>query len=145
MRKYFVLIIIPFLFLACKKKSTIHITAKNAVTGKPYPGLEYAIVRSRTGVFENHYKTEASGTLNENGEAYITKFFSKNWSHEIQLETPSNVCYGGSSDIYFSGGENVESNFEFAECGYLKIESHNVNCQGASDTFYPNRWRKNIS
>src|SRR5699024_9583799 len=47
---------------------------------------------------------------------------------------PKNTCYSKKDDYYFSGGENVEANFEYAECGYLKLSVHNVNCQGSGDT-----------
>ncbi len=133
MKKYIVLIIIPLFLFACKKKSTVHITARNAVTGKPYAGLAYNIERSVSGSFENHYKTVASGVLDENGEAVITKRFSKNWSHDLSLEHPENTCYSKKDDYYFSGGENVEANFEFAECAHLKININNVNCQDTND------------
>ncbi len=140
MKKYIVLIIIPPFLFAFKKKSTVHIRARNTVTGKPYPGLKYSIVRSRTGMFESHYKTVASGSLNEDGEAYITKRFSKNWSHSITLERPDNYCYANELHYYFSGGENVEADFEYAECGYLKLSIHNVNCQNGDEIFYQRTW-----
>lgn len=130
MKKIFLFLFVTLAFIACKKKSTIHITAKNAVTGKPYPGLKYSVLRSKTGIFESHYKVVAEGTLDENGEAYITKRFSKNWSHDLSLEPPKNTCYSKKDDYYFSGGENVEANFEYAECGYMKRNITDTNCQG---------------
>ncbi len=135
MKKYIVLIIIPLFLFACKKKSTVHITAKNAVTGKPYAGLTYNIERSVSGSFENHYKTVASGTLDENGEAVITKRFSKNWSHEVSIGSPDNTCYSNKNSFYFSGGENINCDFEFAECAYMQQNIQNVNCDGPNDIF----------
>ncbi len=135
MKRILVFILLSLLVIACKKKSIVHITARNAVTGKPYPGLKYAIVRSKTGVFESHYKTVASGTLNENGEAVITKRFSKNWSHEVSIERPDNTCYYNENHFYFSGGDNINCDFKFAECGYRTLKINNVNCQGPNDLF----------
>ncbi len=67
------LMVILFLGLlalsSCGKKRTIVITAKNAVTGQPYAGLQYYFVSSRTGGDGEKYKTEKSGVLNANGEA----------------------------------------------------------------------------
>ena len=133
MRKYVILLFAILLLISCKKKSTVHITAKNAVTGNPYPGLHYDIVRSKTGMFESHYKIVASGALDENGEAFITKRFSKNWSHQIRLKSPDNNCYHGNKNYGFSGGENIEADFKFAECAYLKLNINNVNCQDSND------------
>lgn len=134
MRKYFVLIAIPLLLLACKKEQTIHITATNAVTGAPYPGLHYTVTRQITGMFEEKSKTVASGTLNENGEVYITKRLNKNASYHIGIEDPGNICYSNQTSFTFADGDNFEANFEFAECAYLKLNVHNINCQGAGDS-----------
>ncbi len=133
MKRILVFILLSLLIVACKKKSTVHITARNAVTGEPYAGLSYNIERSVSGSFENHYKTVASGVLDENGEAVITKRFSKNWSHEVSIGSPDNTCYSNNNSFYFSGGENIDCDFKFAECAYMKLKIENVNCQGAND------------
>lgn len=147
-RNIFLLILIPLFLFSCKKKSTVHITARNAVTGEPYAGLTYNIERSVSGSFKNHYKTVASGTLDENGEAYITKRFSKNWSHEVSIGSPDNTCYSNNNSFYFSGGENINCDFKFAECAYLKLRIQNVNCQGITDSMrfrskylYDHKWQ----
>ena len=46
--KLLTLFMIGLLLLSCKKERTIHITAKNAVTGQPYPGLTYYVVQEMT-------------------------------------------------------------------------------------------------
>lgn len=133
MKKLFLILIIGTLFFSCKKERTFHITAKNAVTGEPYPGLSYNIERSWSGSFENKYKTVGSGVLDENGEVYFTKRLHKNSSYSISVAAPSNTCYMNSSDLHAGGEKNFKAEFEFAECAYSKLIINNVNCTGVSD------------
>lgn len=130
MKKSLLLFLVILLCFSCKKERTIHITAKNVVTGAPYAGLRYTVVKEHTAMFEEKYKTVASGTLNENGEAYITKRLNKNDAYTIRVEEPPNCCYNKNISLHFGGEEHFEAPFEFAECAYLKLSIHNVNCQG---------------
>ena len=134
MRKLFLILIIGVLFISCKKERTFHITAKNAATGAPYPGLYYEVVCEWKGPFENKYKTVGSGQLDANGEVYFTKRLDKNSSYSITVEEPDNTCYNKDVYLYPGGETNFEAAFEFAECAYLKLNINNVNCQGAEDT-----------
>lgn len=133
MKKLFLILIIGTLFFSCKKERTFHITAKNAVTGEPYPGLSYNIERSWSGSFENKYKTVGSGVLDENGEVYFTKRLHKNSSYSISVAAPSNTCYMNSSDLHAGGEKNFKAEFEFAECAYLKQNITNINCIDVND------------
>src|SRR5690554_7026230 len=135
MKKLFLILIIGTLFFSCKKERTFHITAKNAVTGEPYPGLSYNIERSWSGSFENKYKTVGSGVLDENGEVYFTKRLHKNSSYSISVAAPSNTCYMNSSDLHAGGEKNFKAEFEFAGCSYRTLKINNVNCQGPNDLF----------
>src|SRR5690554_5936997 len=127
MRKIIFIIFISMFLLSCKKERTFHITAKNATTGEPYPGLSFEIQRSWSGAFENHYKSVGSGFLDENGEVYFTKRLHKNSSYSISVAPPPNTCYMNSSDLHAGGEKNFKAEFEFAECAYLKLSIHNVN------------------
>jgi hypothetical protein len=133
MKKLILLLIISFLLTSCKKERTFHITAKNAVTGTPYPGLTYEIQRSWSGAFENKYKSVGSGVLDANGEAYFTKRLHENSSYSISVAPPPNTCYMTDSDLHAGGETNFDAAFEFAECAYLTISVNNINCQGLSD------------
>ncbi len=126
-------IILLLLLLSCKKERTFHITARNAVTGAPYPGLIYEVMRSWSGPFENKYKSVGSGTLDENGETYFTKRLDKNSSYSISVAPPENTCYTNSSTLSPQGQKNFDADFEFTECAYLTISVNNINCQGPSD------------
>lgn len=125
--------IIGVLLISCKKKQSIHITAKNVVTGEPYGGLHYTVTRVKTGMFESHYKTVASGTLNQEGEAYVTKRLTKEASYDVGIEDPGNICYVNQASFTFADGDDFEANFEFAECGYLKLSINNTSCVNDSD------------
>src|SRR5690554_6093046 len=130
------LYLIPLLFLfSCKKERTFHITAKNAVTGEPYPGLSYEIQRSWSGPYEDKYKSVGSGVLDENGETYFTKRLHKNSSYSMSVAPPPNTCYISSSSLYAKGEENFNAAFEFAGCAYRTLKINNVNCQGPNDLF----------
>lgn len=121
-------------FFSCKKERTIHITAKNAVTGAPYEGLTYYVVQEKTGGYGGEkFKTVASGTLDANGEAYFTKKLTKDYSYAVRVEQPANTCYNKQITYYFGDEGVFEAPFEFAECAYLKQNITNVNCQGTSD------------
>ena len=119
--------------LSCKKERTFHITAKNATTGEPYPGLSFEIQRSWSGAFENHYKSVGSGFLDENGEVYFTKRLHKNSSYSISVAPPPNTCYISDTDLHPGDETNFKAEFEFAECAYLKFRYKNTNCQNLDD------------
>ena len=148
MKIHYLLLLIPILFFSCKKERTFHITAKNAVTGEPYPGLSYNIERSWSGSFENKYKTVGSGYLDANGEVYFTKRLHENSSYSISVGSPENTCYFNSGSLSPGGEKNFKAEFEFAGCANLKLQIHNVNCQGPADSMrfrskynYENQWQ----
>lgn len=140
MKKIILLFIIGMVFFSCKKKQTIHITAKNAATGEPYSGLTYYVVTHKN-VLKPYggkkAKTVATGTLDENGEAIVTKRLSKNNGHGVRVEEPENSCYNKNIQLYFSeeDGKNFKAEFEFAGCSYRTLKINNVNCQGPNDLF----------
>ena len=134
MKLLFLLLSFGLLVLSCKKERTIHITAKNAVTGQPYAGLTYYVVQEMTSGDGEKTKTVATGTLDSNGETYLTKKLPKAYSYKIRVEPPANVCYNKQITFYFANQEtNFDCPFEFAECTYLTLSVNNINCQGSSD------------
>jgi len=118
-----------FLF-SCGKKRSIVITAKNPVTGQPYAGLSYYVVSSRG----NGSRTEASGVLNENGEAAVTLRI-KDRSYNVRVVAPENTCYNKNITLSYNYpyDNNHVFSFEFAECAYLTLAVNNVDCQGSAD------------
>jgi hypothetical protein len=135
MKKLMIVSIIALLFISCKKERTFHITAKNAATGEPYPGLSYNIERSWSGSFENKYKSVGSGVLDANGEAFFSKRLHKNSSYSISVGSPENTCYFNSGSLSPKGEKNFKAEFEFTECAYSKLIINNVNCNDATDKF----------
>ena len=129
----YLLLIALLLFVSCKKKQTIHITAKNAATGEPYPDLTYYVVTYTNINGGTKSKTVATGTLDANGEAIVKERLSKNKGHGVRVVEPENSCYNKNIQLYFSDEENFKAEFEFAECAYLTISVNNINCQGLSD------------
>ncbi|MCC6701512.1 MAG: hypothetical protein IT221_08310 [Fluviicola sp.] len=136
MKPIVVLFFIVLLLSSCGKKATIHITAKNAVTGVPYSGLTYYLVRSTSGGSGEKTKTIATGTLNENGEIVLTERLSRSSTYAVRVEPPGNTCYNKQITFYLGTEDKFECPFEFAECAYLKLNINNVNCQGPSDSMH---------
>lgn len=135
--KFFIFFFCLCLLVACKKPRTIKIIAENAATGTRYAGLSYKVVSSKTTASGEKYKTEASGTLNSNGEAMVSIKKKSGRSYSIQVKAPQNSCYTSQSPQFFDSPYDVNGTFtfEFAECAYLKQEIVNLNCQGANDIF----------
>jgi|SRR5690554_233333 len=132
----YLLIISLLLLVSCKKERTIHITAKNAVTGEGYAGLTYYVVTYKNSLIPyegKKSKTVATGLLDENGEAYVTERLSKNNGHSVRVVEPENACYNKNIQFNFSDEKNFKAEFEFAECAYLTISVNNINCQGLTD------------
>ena len=100
--KFITLFLIGILLLSCKKERTIHISAKNAVTGQPYAGLTYYVVQEMTAGDGEKTKTVATGTLDANGEAHLTKKLPKAHSYSVRVEAPANTCYNKQITYYFA-------------------------------------------
>ncbi|WP_310559025.1 hypothetical protein [Flavobacterium sp.] len=135
--RFIILYVSLLLLFSCKKEENIHIVALNPVTGEHYAGLEYVVVSSRTTANEEKYRTEASGTLNSNGEAMVSIKQKSGRTYSIRVVEPENTCYNKQITQFFDSPFDVNGTFtfEFAECAYLKQEIVNVNCQGANDIF----------
>jgi hypothetical protein len=130
-----ILCLLILVFTACNKKRTVHIKAINAVTGEPYAGLAYGISATTTGIGGEKKVYDHKGTLDANGEAFVTLRVRGNRTYNVGCTKPPNTCYV--KDINFSfGKEDKNKNnflFEYAECGYLRERIANINCQGSSD------------
>ncbi|PKR81257.1 hypothetical protein CW751_06645 [Brumimicrobium salinarum] len=133
MKKLLLLLLVGLFLFSCKKKQTIHITAKNAATGEPYPGLTYYLVTYTNINGGTKSKTVATGTLDANGEAIVTERLSKNKGHGVRVVEPENSCYNKNIQLYFSDEENFKAEFEFAECATLQRKVTNINCIDTSD------------
>lgn len=121
---------LSLLLFSCGKKRSIVITAKNPVTGQPYAGLSYYVVSSRG----NGSRTEASGVLNENGEAAVTLRI-KDRSYNVRVVAPENTCYNKNITLSYNYpyDNNHVFTFEFAECATLQRKVKNVNCVNSDD------------
>jgi len=130
-----IIILLGILMVSCGKKRSIHITALNAATGQPYAGLEYTVGSSVTGNNGEKSRKEATGFLDENGEAGVTIRVKSNRTYYVHVKEPSNTCYNKMITMYFDSpsDEDGHFNFEFAPCAYLKLNINNVNCQGITD------------
>ena len=135
MKNIFFISLIFFILTSCGKNKEVKIIAKNVATGVPYSGLQYMVVSSRTAANGEKYRTEASGTLNGNGEAMVSIKQKTGRSYSIRVIEPENTCYNKQITQFFDSPYDVNGTFtfEFAECAYLKLNINNINCQGAGD------------
>lgn len=135
MRKVCLLIIMGILLLSCRKERTFHLTAKNAVTGQAYPGLNYYIVEEKEGYNGTNYTTLKTGTLDGNGEKLVPVKIHKDRSYVIRLDPPPNWCYMNNVSYSYTsqGDKNPSFDFTFSECAYLTLSVNNTNCQDAND------------
>ena len=135
MKNLFFISLIFFILTSCGKSKEVKIIAMNAATGAPYAGLEYLVVSSRTAANGEKYRTEASGTLNSNGEAMVSIKKKSGRSYSIQVKAPENSCYTNQSPQFFDSPFDVNGTFtfEFAACAYLKFSVHNIECINSND------------
>jgi hypothetical protein len=133
--KPFLFLLVACLLFSCGKKREIKIIAKNAATGQPYGGLEYSIVSSKTGWDGEKYRTEASGTLNANGEVLVAIKQRSGRTYSVAVQGPENNCYTNMLVQTFDSPFDNDGTFtfEFAECAYLKLQIHNINCIDSND------------
>ena len=123
------------LLVACTKHREIKIIGRNAVTGQGYDGLAYKVVSSKTGNYGEVYRTEATGNLDANGEAFVSIKQRKGRSYSLRVFEPSNNCYTNEVIQSFDSPYDVNGTFtfEFAECAYMKLHVHNLNCIDSND------------
>jgi hypothetical protein len=136
MKKFFFISILAlFVITACNKKRTLHIKAINAVTGEPYAGLAYGISATTTGIGGEKKVYDHKGTLDANGEAFVTLRVRGNRTYNVGCTKPPNTCYV--KDINFSFGKEDKTKndfqFEYAECTQLIMKIKNINCINSSD------------
>ena len=128
--KHLFFLLISLSLFACTKHREIKIIGRNAVTGQGYEGLAYKVVSSKTGNDGEVYRTEATGNLDANGEAFVSIKQRKGRSYSLRVFEPSNNCYTNEVIQSFDSPYDVNGTFtlEFAECAYLKFNINNVNC-----------------
>jgi hypothetical protein len=135
--KHLFFLLISLSLFACTKHREIKIIGRNAVTGQGYEGLAYKVVSSKTGNDGEVYRTEATGNLDANGEAFVSIKQRKGRSYSLRVFEPSNNCYTNEVIQSFDSPYDVNGTFtfEFAECAYMRQNIVNSNCEGATDIF----------
>lgn len=134
-------IIILILFattVSCKKTANFHVKIVNPATGEGYANTTFYVKSEKTGSDGEIIKTEATGVTNENGEAVVSSLkISNAKSYYVVPEIIENVCYINDVKIYYTDrmtNPNPHFTFEIAPCGKIKVNIHNVNCEGPNDT-----------
>jgi hypothetical protein len=133
--KHLFFLLISLSLFSCTKHREIKIIGRNAVTGEGYEGLQYEVLSRRTGKVGKLYKTEATGNLDANGEAFVSIKQKNSRTYSIRLFGPSNSCYSNKVLQFFDSPDDVNGTFtfEFAGCVYLNLNINNINCEGPGD------------
>jgi len=135
--KYIILIIALIGITACRKKHTVTLQAQNLTNvsdGSHYAGMKYIIVERRVGAFENKYKTVKEGLLDDNGYANFDLRMHFNRTYDLGIQKPDNICYTEVGIKYpLKDGQNNNITFNYAPCGWVKIYTNNINCEGSTD------------
>jgi hypothetical protein len=132
----YILPILLFGLMACKKQHTVTIQAQNlanSADGSYYAGMNYVILER--GYFFNHKsKTVAFGQLDDNGRAVVELDMKKNLDYVLGIATPVNICYT-EVELEYPINYNEENNitFNYAPCGSVNVPYKNVNCEGGTD------------
>lgn len=126
------------LLLSSCNKATVnfHVKIINPATGEGYANHEFYIKSTKTGSDGQIVKTEYTGFTDQNGEAIVPLKIKKNVAHYVTPSVVPNTCYINSIDLYYNNTSepNPEFIFEIAPCGKIKVNIHNVNCEGPNDT-----------
>jgi hypothetical protein len=135
---WFFTILALLLLNSCKKNfdAQFHVKIINPATGEGYANTKFFIRSERTGINGEVLKTEAEGTTNDLGEAVILVKIKGNKSYYVTTEALPNICYINNIRKYYNdrSNKNPEFVFEIAPCGKIKVNIHNVNCEGPNDT-----------
>jgi hypothetical protein len=146
MKLTFIFSILLIFLTSCGKNKDVKIIAKNVGTGSPFPGLYYEVVSNSNSYNKGKSKKEASGILNENGEAIVSIKQKSGRIYGVSVYFPENTCYKGEVLQFFDGPYDVEGTFtfEYSECAHLKFSIQNVNCINSNDELkYRSIWVSN--
>ena len=134
--KTLIVITTLLLFTACKKNHTITLQAQNltnSADGSHYAGMKYGVFE-RGYTFSDNNNVLAKGTLNQNGKAVFDVKLNRNLDYVLGIQKPDNVCYTEITleyPIEFNKDNTI--NFDYSPCGFVKIPTNNVNCEGGED------------
>ncbi|MBU2019366.1 MAG: hypothetical protein KJ941_06955 [Bacteroidetes bacterium] len=137
MKQIFLFIFCLGLLFSCVKKreEIFHIKAINPVTGAPYAGLEWGVSATKTGANGEKKVYEEGGTLDANGEAFLTLKVKGERTYNIGCKKPGNTCYVKQISFTYAVQDAPKPTFlfEFAPCAYMKFKIANQNCEGPND------------
>ncbi len=133
------------LLFSCTKKETLRVSVKNVVTGEPVANMNinvYEVFNVSDGVSGTKTELFQSGETNSEGVLFLTEKFNKNRRYTVKVgKFSEEVCYINKSSYTWSVGEATDLAFEYAPCGYLRLEIENVNCLSEEDEiFYRRFW-----
>ena len=143
---YFFWLVIVLSFASCNKKHNITIQAQDYITGdgSAYTHMPFTVVQSRTGTFEDKFKTVYEGTLDQNGFASFDLKMNKDWNYILNVTEPDDICEGGVFAYYLDNETDNLVTFKYAKCAYLKFILNNTNCFNDSDAItYTRTWVTN--
>lgn len=124
------------------KNVTLKGRVMNPVTGEGIEGVEVKLYRIAGG-YDSNYKTLKSTTTDASGNFELDKY---TWAKPV-ARCGTNDLYdlgwtqdGGKTfidnfELDVKKGKVMHADFHAVPYGYLQLDIHNVNCQGATDNF----------
>ena len=127
-----------FVTVGCRKKSMVTVQAHNLVNtsdGSHYAGKHFFVYEISYDLFgEPKGKTVVDTKLDQNGHASFELKMKKNKDYMVDIEHLDNVCYMDlRTDDFLDHNSTVDIDFNYAPCGYVKVPTNNVNCEGTND------------
>nr|WP_299204432.1 hypothetical protein [uncultured Brumimicrobium sp.] len=133
--RYLFIILSCFIWVSCKKETSVIVTTINKVTGQPIAGvtifatedLSWDPINKAKGAF-------FEGITDQNGKLVINFKMRNNGKYQlIQQIDGDGSCWHNTKAIFLEYEKNQNVLFEFAPCAQLKLKIDNVNCQGPGD------------
>ncbi len=137
MKTKIILALFVLILLGCNKTNVnFHVKIINPATGEGYANTKFFVRSERTGMNGEVLKTEAEGITNANGESVVNLKVKSNKSYYVVCEALPDICYINDIRKYYNdwSNKNPEFVFEIAPCGKIKVNIHNLNCEGPNDT-----------
>ena len=144
MRSVLIIVVVLFSLLSCTKVGR-NITVKgkvvNPVTNAPFEGIEVWFQRT-TNQLPGGYKTIKEEITDTNGEFEINATRIGGTQYIRLGDVKGNYRLGWYEDGEYKGtsvkkvtkGNTMEVEYHLVPYGYVKVNIHNINCEGQSDT-----------
>ena len=123
------------------KNVTVKGVVKNPITDETYEGLKVQLLVGETFALPGGFKEIKSTETDQNGKFELSAGRTKEVYVQV-YDADGNYRLGWYEDGEYKGtsvkkvtkGKTMEVEYHLVPYGYIKVNIHNINCEGASDT-----------